>query len=70
MLLKSGADVNATDDRGRTPLNAVFTEGYEDIVKILSEKEAEDKKAKACIENKRGNKRTDDKVNRLKRRKG
>ncbi|KAI1522007.1 Ank-2 multi-domain protein, partial [Pyrenophora tritici-repentis] len=53
MLLENGADFNATDDCGRTPLRAASTEGYEDIVKILSKKEAEDKKAKAGSGNKR-----------------
>jgi ankyrin repeat protein len=53
-LLGIGADVYALDSYGQTPLQLASTIGCRSFEKMLSEKEAEYKKANANIGNKRG----------------
>ncbi|KAH7000722.1 ankyrin repeat-containing domain protein [Ilyonectria destructans] len=41
LLLEKGADVEAKDEYGRTPLSWAAEDGHEDIVKLLFEKGAD-----------------------------
>lgn len=38
MLLDAGADVEASNERGQTPLAGAVFKGYEDVVRILVQK--------------------------------
>jgi ankyrin repeat protein len=53
-LLDIGADLNATDGNGQTPVEVASTKGYSSAESELRKKEAEDTKAKANNGNKRG----------------